>query len=172
MIGPHRQDLILDGLDDSKRLSRRQREALFDILVRLPGVTYSTAFVSAQRVDEINVLNARMMAMAEAVNKLQPHPSLTFVDGNRPLPDIEPDRQKAVIGADATISVVAAASIIAKVTRDRLMARQAELFPSYGFDRHVGYATKDHLHALNTYGPCAIHRVTYKPVQKYLSSVC
>lgn len=172
MVGPHRKDLVLDGLDDSKRLTRRRREAMFDILVKLQGVTFSTAIVTAQKVDDINVLNARMLAMVEAVNKLQPQPSLIFVDGNRLLPGVESERQKPIIGADATISVVAAASIVAKVTRDRLMVQQAHTFPLYGFDRHVGYATKDHLQALKTHGPCAIHRVTYKPVQACLPLKC
>lgn len=170
MIGPDRKDLVLDGLDDSKRLTRQRREALYDMLVGLEGVTFSTAFVSAQKIDDINVLNARMMAMAKAVNKLRPQPSLVFVDGDRLLPDIDPDRQKTVVGADATISIVAAASVIAKVTRDRLMTQQAHQFPLYGFERHVGYATHDHLHALRTHGPCPIHRVTFKPVRACLPS--
>lgn len=158
--------LHLNDLDDSKKLSRKKRERLFDQLNQLASVEISIATVSAREVDEINVLQARLKAMSAAVRGLsESMPRILFVDGDRTFDGIDESiEQRAIVGGDAQVSVVAAASIIAKVRRDSIMYAQASVFPQYGFDRHVGYATKKHLEALQLYGPCPLHRFSYKPV--------
>lgn len=170
LIGPNQSLAKLEGLDDSKKITRARREAVYEAMMHLDDFVWTTVAIDAAKVDELNVLDARLMAMAEAVQKLQPKPSLVFVDGNLLLPGVHPHIQKAIVGADATNSIVAAASVIAKVTRDRIMIQHANQWPLYGFERHVGYATRNHLQSLRLHGPCPVHRLTYKPVQQCLRS--
>lgn len=167
MLRPSIQKLDLDGLDDSKRLSRLQRERVFKLLMSHSDLTCTYSIVSAAKIDEINILNARLLAMSQAINALvNPSPRLVLVDGNLPLPDIEHEcEQQTVVGGDACVSLIAAASVIAKVTRDRIMFEEALRFPQYAFDTHVGYGTKVHLQTLRQHGPCSIHRTSYKPVR-------
>lgn len=163
---PPSTGLYVAGLDDSKKLSRNKRERLFQELTLHKEIEISIAEVDARQVDDINILQARLKAMSLAVLGLtKAVPQLLFVDGNRRLEGISQDiEQRPIVGGDAQISVIAAASIIAKVHRDRIMFNHAVNFPQYGFERHVGYATKMHLDALRKYGPCQIHRMSFKPV--------
>lgn len=153
-------------LDDSKRLSRTKRKRVYQNLVLDERIEYAFCVIPATQVDEINVLNARLKAMAEAVLKLELAPRYVFVDGNRTLSDLETCQQQTVIGGDSSVSLIAAASIIAKVTRDEMMYAEAGKYPEYGFEKHVGYGTKQHLQALSLHGPCSIHRKTYKPIRQ------
>lgn len=157
-------------VDDSKKLTRLQREKIHDALLNLSHIEISIAVVNAQQVDEINVLEARFKAMTEAVSQLNRQPSLVFVDGNRTLTGLDSGcEQRAIVGGDSKVSLIAAASVIAKVTRDRYMRDIAHRqFPQYGFDRHVGYGTRVHLLALNEHGVCDIHRLSFKPVARCL----
>lgn len=165
MLQPHLNEFSVEGLDDSKRLSRKRREKLYLNLLNDKRVEHAVAIVSAKQVDEMNVLNARLKAMSLAIKNLRTEPGIVFVDGHRALPDIEADHQRVVVGGDASISVIAAASIIAKVTRDKIMSDETLRFPLYGFDKHVGYGTKAHLEAIALYGPCSIHRKSFKPMR-------
>lgn len=161
--------LTLEGLDDSKRLSAQVREKLFHALHADSRVSIATSVLSAREVDAMNVLQARKCGLAAAVDALQPVPDFLFVDGNFILPAscVEEDRQRAVVGGDGSISVVAAAGIVAKVTRDALVAEELHsLFPDYGFDQHKGYATKLHLARLAELGPSNEHRFSYRPVRE------
>lgn len=167
MLRSTTEELNIDGLDDSKRLSRLQRERVYKLLTGHTDLMSNYSIIAAEKIDEVNILNARLLAMSQAVNGLiTPGPQLLFVDGNRALPDIKPDcQQRTVVGGDSSVSLIAAASVIAKVVRDRIMMHEALNFPHYAFEKHVGYATKAHLEALRQHGPCRIHRTSYKPVR-------
>lgn len=153
-------------LDDSKRLSRAKRERVYQSLVTDERIEYTLSVIPAAKVDEMNVFQARLKAMAQAILKLTLTPRYVFVDGNRTLSGIETTQQCTVTGGDSSVSLIAAASIIAKVTRDKMMHIEASKFPEYGFEKHVGYGTKQHIQALSVYGPCSIHRMTYKPIRQ------
>lgn len=162
---PPSTGLYVAGLDDSKKLSRKKRERLFQELTLQKDVEISIAEVDAREVDDINILQARLKAMSLAVLGLTTVPRLLFVDGNHILEGISHGiEQRPIVAGDAQISVIAAASIVAKVHRDQIMFNHAVNFPQYGFERHVGYGTKMHLDALRKYGPCQIHRMSFKPV--------
>lgn len=123
--------------------------------------------MSPAEIDDINVLQARLGAMARAVHALPVRPNLLFVDGHLRLPDVSPRvLQRPVIAGDASVSLIAMAGIVAKVVRDDIMQRLHLEYPQYGFDRHAGYATKRHLEVLNNMGPCPIHRRSYRPVRE------
>lgn len=151
----------LPGLDDSKRLSPAQREAL-DLLIRAQAVAVGVAEIPPAEVDRLNVYRAGLEAMRRAVLALDPAPQHLLVDARR-IPGV-PMPQTAVVGGDAREAPIAAASIIAKVHRDALMRRAHERHPGYGFDRHMGYATADHLEALRRLGPTDLHRRSTAPV--------
>jgi ribonuclease HII len=156
----------IEGLDDSKRLSERQREALFDP-IQSHAIATSIASVEAPEIDSMNILRASLHAMAlswEGVMKKRPDltHALVLVDGNQraPLPDhVE---QRPIVKGDAKSLNIAAASILAKVTRDRLMCQHHERWPVYGFDRHKGYPTAAHAAAIREHGPCPIHRKSFR----------
>ena len=155
----------IPGLDDSKRLSPQRREAL-DAEIRARAAGWAIARVDADVIDAINVLEATMLAMREAVARLDPAPERVLVDGNR-CPDL-PCPARAVVRGDATVAAIGAASILAKVARDREMAEMDRRYPGYGFSRHKGYGTRAHREALLRLGPSPIHRRSFAPVRSAL----
>lgn len=167
MLQPFAEAIDYAHLNDSKRLSAKKRAILYDQLLQDKRITYATCVLSSKHVDEFNILEARKRALADAINKLSKLPQFVFVDGNFLLSraHVPLDRQQAVVGADGKVSVVAAASIIAKQIRDNLMLHAHDKWPHYGFNQHKGYPTAAHIAALNRYGPCPIHRFSYKPVK-------
>jgi len=157
--------LELPGLDDSKKLSEARREELFP-LIQGAARAWAVSVVDAATIDAINILQAARLAMKQAVEQLAAPADLVLVDGNRPLAT-EID-QKTLVGGDGRCRSIAAASILAKVTRDRLMREYHAEFPRYGFDRHKGYGTRLHREAIRRHGPCPLHRKTFKGVKEYL----
>ncbi|OYU76644.1 MAG: ribonuclease HII [Alphaproteobacteria bacterium PA3] len=164
ILDPNR---LPNGIDDSKRLTHAQRVALFDV-IHTQALASCVVMISAQEIDSTNILKATMQAMAQAVQGLTITPTLALVDGNR-APNLT-CRSFCVIGGDRLSLSIAAASILAKVARDRLMAEADDLYPGYGFAQHKGYGTKAHQEALERLGPCPIHRLSYKPVAKVLQT--
>lgn len=152
------EGLIIEGVNDSKKLTAKKREKLFDI-IKNEAVCYSVAFASASEIDEINILNATHLAMNRAVEGLEKAPEVVLVDGNS-LPKWYYNSE-AIVKGDAVCHSIACASILAKVSRDRLMLLEAEKYPQYSFEKHKGYGTKVHVQALKEYGPCPIHRKTF-----------
>ena len=150
-----------DGLDDSKRLTARRRDALYDAIVR-GALCWGAFAVSPARIDEINILRASLEAMAGALALLGRVPDLVLVDGVH-APEV-PWPTRTVVGGDGASAAVAAGAIIAKVTRDRLMADLDARWPGYGFAGHKGYGAAAHLDALHRLGPCPLHRRTFRPV--------
>ncbi|WP_368041511.1 ribonuclease HII [Bittarella massiliensis (ex Durand et al. 2017)] len=146
------------GLNDSKKLTEKRRELLFDE-IRENALSYSIQLVDNEIIDDINILNATMQAMAQAIAGLGVPVELALIDGNRCPPANVPCQ--AVVQGDARSASIAAASILAKVTRDRLMLEYDQLFPGYGFARHKGYPTKAHYQALTQLGVTPIHRLTF-----------
>ncbi len=152
------------GINDSKKLSAKKREQLFDEIYA-SAVAVSCATVDEKTIDEINILNATKLAMRMAVEKLPVKPDFLLIDGNFTIKLSENER--CIVGGDALSLSIAAASIIAKVTRDRLMMRIDEEFPMYGFAKHKGYGTKAHTEAILKFGPCKYHRSSF--LKKILS---
>ncbi|MBQ1404773.1 MAG: ribonuclease HII [Oscillospiraceae bacterium] len=152
------QDLQIEGLNDSKKLSAKKREALYDIITK-QAIAWAVCLIDEARIDEINILQATFEAMRGAVGKLSVLPDYCLVDGNRDpglgLPTL------TVVKGDAKCATVAAASILAKVTRDRLMVEYDGQYPGYGFAVHKGYGTKAHYAAIDKLGLCPIHRRTF-----------
>jgi ribonuclease HII len=158
------EGVFWDGLADSKRLSPLSRERLYErIMAEAPGV--GVAAIAPEDIDAMNILRASLLAMARAVVRLPRVPSHIIVDGNQRIPAVTVP-QTTVIGGDATCGSIAAASVVAKVTRDRLMCELDGQYPVYGFSRHKGYATREHLAALIRHGPCAAHRMSFAPVKR------
>lgn len=152
------RDIEIVGLNDSKKLTDKKRETLYDVICE-NAVTYGIAFASVEEIESINILNAAMLAMNRAIEKLEPRPQLALIDGNRNSAINIPSR--CVIKGDAKCADIAAASILAKVTRDRYMLEMAEKYPEYHFEKHKGYGTKLHYEALREYGPSEIHRPSF-----------
>lgn len=152
------QDIVIPGLNDSKKLSEKRREELFEIIIE-KAVAYSIASVDEKRIDEINILNATFEAMNKAVNSLSIQPDYVLIDGNRIKGMSIP--HETVVKGDAKSASIAAASILAKVSRDRYITKLAEKYPEYGFEKHKGYGTAVHNEAILKYGPCEIHRRTF-----------
>ena len=151
-------DQIIEGVNDSKKLSEKKREELFDI-IKEKAVSYNIAWASVEEIEEINILNAAMLAMKRAVEGLKIPADYALIDGNK-TPDLKiPCR--AIVKGDATSMSIAAASILAKVSRDRLMREYAEKYPEYSFEKHKGYGTKLHTEAIKKYGICEIHRPSF-----------
>lgn len=150
--------LEIPGLNDSKKLSEKKRDELFGVICK-EAISYGIAFATVEEIEEINILNAAMLAMNRAIAMLDPIPELALIDGNRNSA-IEMN-SRCVVKGDAKCADIAAASILAKVTRDRYMLEMAEKYPQYGFERHKGYGTKLHYEALREYGPCEIHRPSF-----------
>ena len=147
--------LEIDGLDDSKKLSEKKREKLFDDIVNA-AVSYGIAFAGVEEIEEHNILGATFMAMNRAIGQLSPRPELALIDGNRNKGICIESR--CVVKGDSKCADIAAASILAKVTRDRYMLEMAEKYPQYRFEQHKGYGTKLHYEMLREYGPSPIHR--------------
>ena len=152
------QGLIIEGINDSKKLSPKKREELYEIICE-KAVCYATAEVDEKIIDEINILNATYLAMQKAVAKLSKIPEFVLVDGNRK-PEFSMPCETIVKGDSKSISI-AAASILAKVERDRMITKMAECYPQYGFEKHKGYGTKQHTDAILKYGPSPIHRLSF-----------
>ena len=151
----------LPGLADSKLVKPADRERLFDLIYR-KAVCVGVGIADSRMVDRLNVLQATHFAMSEAIRQLQPTPDLLIVDG-RGLPGATLP-QRAIVGGDRTCASIAAASIVAKVVRDRMMVELNEMYPGYGFGRHKGYGTREHLARLMELGPCPEHRRSFAPV--------
>lgn len=150
--------LEIPGLNDSKKLSEKQREALFEP-IKAAAKAYGIAFSSVEEIENLNILNATFLAMNRAISQLSPQPELALIDGNRNTGITVPSR--CVVKGDSRCADIAAASVLAKVSRDRYMLEMAEKYPEYGFDRHKGYGTKLHYEAIRQYGPCPIHRLSF-----------
>jgi ribonuclease HII len=151
------------GLNDSKKLTAKRREKLFDE-IKAKALCFSIAQASVQEIDEINILQATLLAMKRAVEGLRLKPMKVLVDGNR-LPAID-IRAEAIVQGDALVPAISAASILAKVHRDRLCEEMHARYPQYGFDQHKGYGTAVHLAALQAHGPAECHRLTFAPVAR------
>ena len=159
-------DAILQGLDDSKKLSPTRCEELFP-KIQTQAVVYGVAVVNPEVIDKINILQAALLAMQQAVEQLQPVPDLLLIDGNqKTASSIE---QWAIVKGDSKSLSIAAASVLAKVTRDHIMQDYHQLYPQYEFARHKGYGTKLHRDLIAEHGPCPIHRSTFKGVTEYLN---
>lgn len=156
VILPH--GIEIKGLNDSKKLTEKKREELFSIIIE-NAVSYGIAFASVAEIEEHNILGATYMAMNRAIAQLSQAPELALIDGNQ-TKGIE-HNCRSIVGGDAKCASIAAASILAKVTRDRLMLEYAEKYPQYGFASHKGYGTAEHYAALREYGHCEIHRLSF-----------
>ena len=155
----------IEGLADSKKLSEKQREKLF-VIIQNQALAYSIAFASVEEIEEINILQASLLAMRRAIETLKIIPILVRVDGiHAPKMNY---RFETIIGGDASVAEISAASILAKVTRDREMKTWHEHYPHYGFNQHKGYGTALHMAKLQEYGACPIHRKTFAPVRAVL----
>ncbi len=152
------RNIEIVGLNDSKKLSAKKRDALYDEIID-KAIAYGIAYATELEIDEINILNATFLAMNRAISQLDPAPKIALVDGNT-VKGIE-FTAKNVIGGDGKSASIAAASILAKVSRDRLMLEMAEKYPEYSFEKHKGYGTKAHYEALRAHGPSPIHRITF-----------
>ncbi len=151
-------------LRDSKQLSATQREEIFNELTTRPDVAWACAVVESQQIDRVNILRATHEAMREACLKLEPRPGHALIDG-LPVP-LFPFPHTALVDGDCLSYSIAAASVLAKVTRDRIMVAMDLLYPEYEFHRHKGYGTRVHLERLNNHGPCPIHRRSFLPVRQ------
>lgn len=151
------EGLIIDGVNDSKKLSEKKRDALYDIIIE-KAEAYCVATASVSEIEELNILNAAMLAMKRAAEGLGKYYDIALIDGNR-TPDIP--KARAIIKGDGTSQSVAAASILAKVSRDRYMYELDKLYPEYQFSKHKGYGTKLHYEMLKKYGPSPVHRPSF-----------
>ena len=150
------------GLDDSKKLSEQKRMALVDV-IKSEALAWSVVHVEVDKIDQINIFQATMLGMQQAVKALDMVPQKVLVDGNK-----SPDfgvAAEAIVGGDGKIAAISAASILAKTTRDLLMVEMDKAFPNYGFAQHKGYGTKQHVAAIHEYGPCKHHRKSFSPVR-------
>ena len=155
---------IIDGVNDSKKLTEKKREALFDV-IKENAVSYSIAYASVEEIESINILNATMLAMKRAVEGLDVKADYAMIDGNK-MPQLDIDGETIVKG-DAKSMSIACASILAKVSRDRLLYEYAKEYPQYHFDKHKGYGTALHKEAILEYGPCPYHRMSFlKKIKK------
>lgn len=152
------ENFDLPWLNDSKKVTPKRREALFD-QIQEQAVAWAVASVSEREIDEINILNARLKAMDLAIHQLNPLPDFALIDGNRNSGITVPNRM--VVHGDALSASISAASILAKVSRDRYMLEMAQKYPEYHFEQHKGYGTKLHYEMLRKYGPCPIHRLSF-----------
>ena len=152
------EGLVIDGLNDSKKLSEKKREALFDV-IKENAVAYGIGFADEKEIDEINILQATYLAMRRAYDNMQKACDYVLIDGNRMPPMPVPG--ETIVKGDAKSPSIAAASILAKVSRDRVMLEYAKLYPGYHFEKHKGYGTKLHYEMLDKFGPCPEHRRSF-----------
>lgn len=148
----------ITGLNDSKKLSEKKREELYDVITE-KAITFGIAFASVEEIEAMNILNATYLAMNRAIEMLEPVPELALIDGNRNQAIRIPSR--CIVKGDAQCADIAAASVLAKVTRDRYMLDLAEQYPQYAFEKHKGYGTALHYSALREYGPSPVHRMSF-----------
>ena len=162
------EDVDLEGINDSKKMTEDQRERCFEILTSNPkAVSYAWEAIDATTIDEINILQATMLAMETAVSKLPVKPDFVLIDGNRIPKGMDARTTEAIVKGDEKSLAIAAASVIAKVVRDRMMRDLHDEYPAYGFDKHKGYGVPQHLEAIKKHGPCPQHRRTFAPI-KYM----
>lgn len=152
-------DVYIEGLNDSKKLSEKKREALYGVITE-KAVAYGVAFGTLEEIEEFNILNATFLAMNRAIDELEVKPDYALIDGNRVPTGINIPCETVVKG-DFKSASIAAASILAKVTRDRLLLRYDEEYPQYNFKKHKGYGTKEHYEAIKKYGVCEVHRLSF-----------
>ena len=153
------KNTVIEGINDSKKLSEKKREKLFDEIIE-KAESYCIATASVEEIDRLNILQATMLAMKRAVNGLSIKPDIALIDGNK-TPELDEIKAHAVIKGDASSASIAAASILAKVARDRYMKELAEKYPQYRFEKHKGYGTKLHNELILEYGPSEVHRRTF-----------
>lgn len=158
-----------DLLDDSKKLTEKRREVLYEELTSRDDIVWSLAYADVAEIEQINILKASHAAMVRAVQSLSRKPDFCLIDG-LPVPQF-PLPSDGIVKGDGKSLSIAAASIIAKVSRDRLMLEYAEQYPEYGFERHKGYGTKLHMKALKKHGPCPIHRKTFAPIAALIAKM-
>lgn len=159
-------DIKIEGLTDSKKLTKLRRDKIFDEIVEL-NLPCAIGVIDNEGIDRMNILKASLMAMRKAVMDLKQTPEIILVDGDYTVPNLN-FKQFALIGGDSLCQSIAAASVVAKVTRDRMMDRYEALYPSFKFSKHKGYPTPDHLEELKEHGPTDIHRRSFKPVAELL----
>ncbi len=163
------RDFSCELLDDSKKLTEKRRELLYEELTTREDIVWALSFADAREIEQVNILRATHAAMGRSAEGLSQRPDFCLIDG-LPVKGFGFPSEGIVKGDGKSLSI-AAASIIAKVSRDRLMYEYAEQYPEYGFDRHKGYGTKAHLEALREYGPCPIHRKTFAPVADVIAQM-
>ena len=161
------QGLLFENLNDSKQLSEEEREVLFHSITSCTGLLYGLGIVDVETIDRINILRATHLAMQRAVASLSQKPDYLLIDGNQ-LPFFEIP-SAGIVKGDAKSVSIAAASILAKVTRDRMMTELDVQWPNYGFKQHKGYGTEQHTQAIQKWGPCPIHRRSFEPIKSMLS---
>ena len=159
----------IPSLNDSKKLTPKKRDSLFEI-IQEKAIAFSIISVDNEVIDKINILQATFLAMKNAIEALKIKPELCLIDGNHKVPNLN-FSQEAVIDGDAKSAAIAAASILAKVTRDKIMLELAKQYPNYCFEKHKGYGTKVHLEAIAKFGPCPIHRKTFAPLSSLRNAV-
>ena len=159
------EELAVEGLTDSKKLTEKKREELFTVIMER-AVSHAVAVVEADAIDRLNILEATRLAMLQAVEALSPAPGIALIDGNQKI--AWRGAQWAIVKGDARSLSIAAASVLAKVTRDRIMVALAARYPAYGFERHKGYGCAEHLAAIAAHGPSPIHRKTFGGVREHL----
>lgn len=152
-------DAVIEGLNDSKKLSEKKREMLYDV-IKEKALAFSVAYGTLEEIEELNILQATFIAMNRAIDGLEIKPDFALIDGNRVPKDIKIPCETVVKGDGKSMSV-AAASVLAKVTRDRLMLEYDKKYPEYNFKKHKGYGTKEHTELIKKYGPCEIHRISF-----------
>ena len=151
-------DCVIPDLDDSKKLSEKKREEVYEAVTRT-ALDYAIGVATVAEIEQYNILNATMLAMRRAIRGLKTLPELALIDGN--IAREMPCRCRTIAGGDGKSASIAAASVLAKVTRDRYMAELALQYPQYGFEKHKGYGTKQHNEAILRYGPCPVHRLSF-----------
>ncbi len=159
-------DLV--GLDDSKKLSESKRLALLEP-IKKHALAWSVVHIEVEQIDQINILQATLLGMRQAVEALAIQPSQVQIDGNK-VPEGMPCDAEAIVGGDGKVAAISAASILAKSARDGLMRDWAQSYPEYGFDQHKGYGTAQHLAALKAHGPCPLHRKSFAPVRDLIQA--
>ncbi|EKX45680.1 hypothetical protein GUITHDRAFT_48118, partial [Guillardia theta CCMP2712] len=169
VILPAEEEEMLRGIKDSKKMTEEEREACYETLTQSKKVTIGVSVIEHEVIDEINILQATMLGMSSAVKQLEEPPDFVLVDGNRCPSDLSAPSQ-AIVKGDSKCMAIAAASIIAKVTRDRIMKEHHERWPVYDFAQHKGYGTSRHVAAISKHGPCPIHRKTFEPIKSLLAA--
>lgn len=159
------EGMVIKGLTDSKALTAGQRRRLYD-MVREKALAVGVGMADSAMVDLVNILQATLLAMRDAAQNLSPAPDMLLIDGLNTLD--WPGAQQAIVKGDTLSHSISAASVVAKVTRDAMMEKLAQIYPQYGFDKHKGYGSKEHREAIRKHGPCPVHRMTFRGVREYV----